>query len=248
MTRLKYSLILFALWIGFATPALSTESMARSISENEITAALQISLEQESVPKNFAIKMNLPSRTLSSFVNMNDEKVIVYYMDYNKQNKNFKAEIGISSDAKQRATVTGRLVAMITVPVLNTQRNAGETIVASDIEWQDMEEAATGSRAITNPDALIGKTAQRVIPANTIIRSGMVASPIMVRKNTLVTIIYQNDFMSITNQVKAMQDGAMGDTVRVLNTSSNKLIDAVVSGSDQVLVGPNAASKSLALK
>ena len=240
-------LILLALLLSAPT-ASATGTMTRTIGPDEIIPALQAAMAEQNANSNSAIKLNMTSKSLVASQSKADAKIQVTRMDINSQTKTFTADIAIEGDNKQKLTVSGRLAPMISVPVLITQRNAGETINAADIAWQDFEEAYVGNHAITNAEAIIGKTVQRVISANTIIRSGMVASPTLVRKNSLVTITYQNEFMSITNQVKSMQDGALGETVRVINPQTNKIMDAVVSGSDQVLVGPNATSKSLALK
>jgi flagella basal body P-ring formation protein FlgA len=142
--------------------------------------------------------------------------------------------------------VTGRIVGIVKVPVLNAQRGTGETIQESDIAWMDVEENTLGTKPITTTDQLIGKRVERLIQAQTIIHAGMVKSPVLVRKNSLVTITYETGSMLISNQVKALEDGAMDEVIRVQNSQSNRIIDAVVVGSDHVQSGSRA--KTLAMK
>ena len=53
-----------------------------------------------------------------------------------------------------------------------------------------------------------------------------------------VTIVLQTDAMTLTAQGRASEDGAKGDTIRVVNLRSKKTIEAVVSGADQVTIHP----------
>jgi flagella basal body P-ring formation protein FlgA len=55
-----------------------------------------------------------------------------------------------------------------------------------------------------------------------------------VRRGESVTLMYQAPGMSLSMRTRALEDGAIGQPVRLLNTASNRTIDAVV-------VGPGAA-------
>jgi flagella basal body P-ring formation protein FlgA len=52
----------------------------------------------------------------------------------------------------------------------------------------------------------------------------------------LVTIILKSPKMTLTAQGKALDDGSDGDTVRITNTQSNKVIEAEVTGPAKVAV------------
>ncbi len=51
-----------------------------------------------------------------------------------------------------------------------------------------------------------------------------------VRRGESVTLVYQSPGMSLTMRARALEDGAVGQPVRLLNTASNRTIDAVVTG------------------
>ncbi len=44
--------------------------------------------------------------------------------------------------------------------------------------------------------------------------------------------------MTLTAQGRALEDGGAGDTVRVVNTQSNTVVQAVVTGANRVSVLP----------
>src|SRR3546814_18870720 len=83
---------------------------------------------------------------------------------------------------------------------------------------------------------LIGMTPRRPIRAQQVIRSTELQTPVMVAKNSLVVIRLNTDRMQLTVQGRALEDGAAGDVVRVMNTQSNAAISAVVVDSGAVAV------------
>lgn len=55
-----------------------------------------------------------------------------------------------------------------------------------------------------------------------------------VRRGEVVTLQYAAPGLSLSMRARALEDGAVGDSVRFLNTSSNRTIEAVI-------IGPGAA-------
>jgi flagellar basal body P-ring formation protein FlgA len=69
-----------------------------------------------------------------------------------------------------------------------------------------------------------------------------------VHKGDLVTVILNTASMQLTAQGKAVEDGAMGASIRVTNTQSNRVIDTVVSGPNQVVVGSGTMPSRIAAR
>jgi flagella basal body P-ring formation protein FlgA len=80
------------------------------------------------------------------------------------------------------------------------------------------------------------------------VRAGDIAEPIVVHKGDLVTVALNTPGMQLTAQGKAMEDGAMGASIRIANTQSNRVIDAVVAGPNQVMIGGGAPVARLAAR
>lgn len=68
--------------------------------------------------------------------------------------------------------------------------------------------------------------------------SGSRAVDAAVRRGETVTIIYAAPGISLSMRGRAMQDGAVGDNITFLNTTSNRQIDAVVTAPGQALATP----------
>ncbi len=52
----------------------------------------------------------------------------------------------------------------------------------------------------------------------------------------LVTILYRHPRMTLTAKGRAMEDGSDGEVIRIANTKSNTVIEAVVVGAHTVAV------------
>jgi flagella basal body P-ring formation protein FlgA len=58
----------------------------------------------------------------------------------------------------------------------------------------------------------------------------------MVSRNAPVTMTLETPFMTVTARGRALEDGAVGETVRVANLASGNEVLAVVSGRNAVRV------------
>ena len=84
-------------------------------------------------------------------------------------------------------------------------------------------------------DALGYRTTRMIYP-NTVLRSGMVALPPLVKRGDLVKIVAAAGPMTITATGLVKQQGRKGDMVRVMNTDSKRVINARVTGPGAVIV------------
>jgi flagella basal body P-ring formation protein FlgA len=68
---------------------------------------------------------------------------------------------------------------------------------------------------------------------------------VLVAKGSTVTMTLEKPRMSLSVRGRALQDGARGDVVRVMNTNSNRIVEAVVVEPGLVVVaaGGPAVSK-----
>jgi flagella basal body P-ring formation protein FlgA len=122
------------------------------------------------------------------------------------------------------------------MPVPVRPIGAGEIIRARDIEMVRLRSDQVGPTNVNDPDKLLDKSARRVLPAGQPVRVSDIAAPILVNRNALVNVTIASKRLSIVMQGKALDEGAEGDTVRVVNTRSNKVVQGTVSGHNEVTV------------
>lgn len=112
----------------------------------------------------------------------------------------------------------------------------GEIIATTDFVAQDVPTGqATGALAA---NAAAGLEATRRLNAGTVVRSGDVMTPRLVRRGEPVTLHLRNGGLTITAQGRALSDGRRGDVVRVV-APSNKTLEGAVDGPASVRIAAN---------
>ena len=69
---------------------------------------------------------------------------------------------------------------------------------------------------------------------------GELTRPAMVQKGATVLMVLDSPGIALTAQGQAMEAGAIGERIRVLNPVSRAVVEAEVIGPDRVRVAPNA--------
>jgi flagellar basal body P-ring formation protein FlgA len=134
----------------------------------------------------------------------------------------------------ERIHLGGRVFRLIDVPVLARSIAPGEQIVAADVQTISLRAERLNQNYIGNASDLIGRTPKRSIRPGQPVRPSDVQIPIAVHKGEFVTVILQTRAIMLTAQAIALDDGAIGQAIRVSNTRSKKTLDATVTGPGNV--------------
>lgn len=137
-----------------------------------------------------------------------------------------------------RVAVSGRLMEMMEVPVLSRRMAPGEVIAARDISWTSMQADRVAANVVTDAADLLGTSPRRGLRAGQAIRISEVGDPILVGKNQMVLLRVQTAAMQLTAQGRALEEGARGETIRVINTKSNTVVTGTVTDAGLVMVTP----------
>jgi flagella basal body P-ring formation protein FlgA len=164
--------------------------------------------------------------------------VSVDYTSYDPRSRRFTAVVSAPANdpTAPRLPVSGKLFKMVEVPVLNRNRQADEVIRSSDIKWMKMPNDQVRRDMILDASGLVGMAPKRSLRSDQPITSNDIRKPVLVEKNDPVTMVLQTPTMTLTLKGKAMQDGSVGETVRVTNLQSKTVIEGVVTGPGTVLV------------
>jgi flagellar basal body P-ring formation protein FlgA len=140
-------------------------------------------------------------------------------------------EIIISGGARSNTStpISSTDAAPATLAVLARAIPRGASIEAQDVIWMDAPTNAPRD-ALSDPDALIGKTAKRALQPNTALRAADVMDTPAVRRGEPVTLMFEAGGMRLSVRGRAMGDGVAGTMIKVLNPQSNKTLDAIVEG------------------
>lgn len=134
------------------------------------------------------------------------------------------------------ATLVAAQVALQTVdtPVLDRMIERGEILSSDDFTTEPLPPSHT--RGAITADAADGMEASRRLRAGAVVRAGDVMTPRLVRRGEPVTIHVRSGGLTISTSGRALADGAMGDLVRVVASSTNRTLDAEVESSGSVRI------------
>lgn len=122
---------------------------------------------------------------------------------------------------------------MVLQPVFvwsSSQNIPRNTIIGTDdIKLSETWLAQPAAGAVQNADQIIGMQSRQLIQSNQVIKERLLRQPLVIKKgHQLVAQVHQPGF-SISTQVIALQDGAKGETIKVENSKTGKLLFARIS-------------------
>jgi len=166
--------------------------------------------------------------------------IAIQDLSYDARSGRVAALVAVGGSGEGAVRVGGRLLRMVEIPVLARIIAPGETIAARDIERISVRADRINQAFVGDASDLVGKTPRRAIRPNEPVRVADIQTPIAVHKGELVTIVLETPSMRLTAQGKAVEDGAQGAPIRVSNTKSGRVIEAVVSGPGIVAIASAA--------
>ena len=135
-----------------------------------------------------------------------------------------------------RAAISGRAVEMTEVPALVRRVEPGEVIGPEDLQWISVRADRLTRNTLADESRLLGKSPRRPIRAGQAVLGSDLREPIVVEKNSIVTIRLETPRMVLTAQGRSLDQGADGEVIRVMNTKSKKIVNATVGRNGEVRV------------
>jgi flagella basal body P-ring formation protein FlgA len=219
------------------TPAGSVQQVVIRRSSNEIDrfdvqAALEKAMREKMGDRRFDVE--IASAASFSIPEGADKALNVESLDYDAATGSVRAVVSAAAAPGVKKTVSGHYYAVSSIPVLRAPLRPGDVISEADLDYVDMRSTDISSAMATSADKLIGRTPRRGVPAMKPLSMTDVQMPLLVRKGDIVTMVLQNSMLSLTAQGRALENGAEGEAIRVMNASSKQVIDAVVTGTQKV--------------
>lgn len=187
------------------------------------------------------VQVQMDNRTLSLLLPVgNDASVRVENLAYDSKRARWTADLVAPANGPEmlRQSVSGRAVDMVELPVLARRMAPGEVIGEADITYIQQPRDRVQAGSVTDVSEMIGKSLRRAVSPNQAVNGRDVRDPVVVNKGQLVTIVLQSEIMTLTASGKALSDGSEGELVRIVNTSSSRVIEAIVAGPNLVTVRP----------
>lgn len=127
---------------------------------------------------------------------------------------------------------------LVVEPVVVPKRviPSGTTIRSEDLHVREVPLNDGLERYALSLDVLVGRIARRTLLADRPVPSRMLERPAAVKRSSTVIVQVISGPMRVTMEGEALEDGAVGDVVKVLNPSSNRALTGRVVDSGLVEV------------
>lgn len=213
---------------------------AVKISTNEIQGAITTALKDEGLEDRFELSFYGNPDPALILPSGHSKDMQIADLTYDRQNDRFEARLVAPSKEEPVAEmlVSGKIERLIPVPVIRGTMSRGDIIDSYDIDWVDMKSSELQDDIVLNGDDLVGMSPRRIVVSGKPVRRIDLEYPQLISRGETITIKYEDGFLNLSAKGKSMQNGAKGDIVRVVNLSSNRTIEAMVTGDGFVTVTP----------
>lgn len=210
---------------------------SHTLSTAEIIAIIGDEIQSQSTGQEFEIQILQGDLQLNGPAD-NDVPPIVEILEHNGNLERFRARVSVVDG--ESAIVSGTARQVMQVPVLARAFQRGEVVTDADLDWISIRINAISRHVVTDARELVGRAARRPLRSGQPVMSSDVEKPIVISKGSLVTMTYDVPGMILTDTGRAMENGAIGDTINVLNPRSHRTVMATVISSNLVRLAPSA--------
>lgn len=215
---------------------ITVERLGIPISIEQIQESILQTLIIDGAPPNSEIE--LTSRDFQLFAPTQGGDIAVRDILMDRSRSQFTATLEVPAGGRnpQKVRITGRVFPVTEVAALSHSVRRGTVIGEGDIEWKPIRGDISRQNYVTDPGQFVGMAVKRALRTGAPLRVTDLHPPILVRKGTVVSMSLRHGNMTLTAQGKVLDNGALGDTVRVVNVQSKQTIEATVNGADRVTV------------
>ena len=165
-------------------------------------------------------------------------------LSYDPFARRFEATFELPGNARAQWRYSGSAQETVEAAVVTRALARGEVIKDADIVVERRPKSEFSSEPAASAAEVVGKAARRVVRAGQPLRNADLMKPEIVQKNETVMLYYEVPGIVLTMRGKALESGAEGDLVNVLNVNSKRTIQGIVTGPGRVSVSAPTAALS----
>jgi flagella basal body P-ring formation protein FlgA len=221
----------------FGDETLTIKRLSNIIGRDEILAALEDSLAMDGYGETYEIE--LTSRVTPIHTAFGESVLPdVISLNIDSRGRQFNAIVAAAGDGLEapELRVTGRLYQTELVPVLLRRIDQGETIAAADIAWRRVRVSEIRNGTVTGMNEIVGMNARRPLYIDKPVRRADLRIPILISKGSSVKMIYRSQGLVMVAIGRAVEDGAAGQEMRIMNLKSRTIVIAKATGPDTVTI------------
>lgn len=148
--------------------------------------------------------------------------------------------------SQDRIRLRGAAVEVVDILTLARPVVRGEVVTADDLVVDRVPKRQAGAVRPIAPEEIAGLAARRQLRAGQPIVASDFTKPVLVQRGETVAIVFESPGLILTARGQALEPGALGQTVSVLNQQSKRSVIGVVTGQGRVTIGGRTPVASLA--
>ena len=169
-------------------------------------------------------------------------------LQYEAGSGRFNAVLSVTGEGMEpiNLRVAGQVDDTIELPVAVARLGIGTVVRADDVRLARVHVAMVHGEVLHSESSVVGLQLRHAVVAGQPFAVADVMRPTMVQRGSDVQMQLQSPGISLLAQGVAMESGATGERIRVLNPSSRAVVEAEVIGPGRVRVTPESTPISTA--
>jgi flagella basal body P-ring formation protein FlgA len=136
---------------------------------------------------------------------------------------------------------SGSLIEMVDTAIVTRALARGDVVRASDIAITRKPKSEVKGDTSGSADQLVGLEARVAIPAGEPLRRADLIRPDRIKRDDAITLVYEAPGILLACRGKALESGADGDVISVVNVQSKRTIQGTITGPGRVTVSTTTA-------
>ena len=210
----------------------------KPLPQDTVMAALHAALPGAGAPADGTVSLAIHAPLMLPAEAVAD--AAVEQISYDAPSGRFTAQLVVTAPnmAPLHQSLSGHVEDMRTLPVPTHRVAVGEIIGADDVRMARVPARLVRQDPAHAPAEAVGMAARHVLMPGLPIAIADLARPVLVHRGQIVMIALAVPGLSLSAKGEAMDDGALGESVRVRNTLSRAILQAEVTGPGELDVEP----------
>ena len=201
----------------------SVSAKALTLELDDIVEAIRAEFVEQGFDDNVELEL-FGGQTKFDLGDISDAKILLSNFSAIEDDDKFTVDAEIFADGKSVATtkLVGRYFILEKILVLTKDIAKDEIIKKENLTQIIIRSNRLRDDVVKEENNLLGKQAIRTIKEGKPITSRDIRDEIVIKKGQMIMVVYKNKGLQITSKMEAIEDGAKGQRIRLINNKSNK--------------------------